>query len=116
MIGRVGCGRPWIASAIDCALQTEQPLLEPGPVERLQIALEHFEDSLHFYGVSLGLRVFRKHLGWYLESSAWMSDVARRVARSYLCRLETPKEVTDGLKVLWAGNGLQQSGSAAFAH
>jgi hypothetical protein len=45
-----------------------------------------------------------------------MSDVARRVARSYLCRLETPLEVADGLKAFWAGAGLQQSGSAAAAH
>jgi tRNA-dihydrouridine synthase len=85
-------------------------------MERLSIALEHFEDSLRFYGAALGLRVFRKHLASYVESSAWMSDVARRVARSYLCRLETPLEVADGLKAFWAGAGLQQSGSAAAAH
>src|SRR4051812_4341157 len=115
MIGRACCGRPWIASAIDRALQTEETLREPGPMERLSIALEHFEDSLRFYGVALGLRVFRKHLGWYLESSAWISDIARRAARSYLCRLETPLEVTEGLKAFWAGAGLQQSGSAAAA-
>jgi nifR3 family TIM-barrel protein len=30
MIGRACCGRPWIASAIDHALQTEEALLEPG--------------------------------------------------------------------------------------
>ena len=115
MIGRACCGRPWIASAIDRALQTQLPLLEPGPMERLLVALEHFEDSLRFYGVALGLRVFRKHLGWYLESSAWMSDIARRAARSHLCRLETPQEVIDGLKAYWAGAGFQNSGAAAFA-
>ena len=84
-------------------------------MERLAIALEHFEDSLRFYGVAPGLRVFRKHLGWYLESSAWMSDIARRAARSHLCRLETPQEVIDGLKAYWAGAGFQNSGAAAFA-
>jgi len=115
MIGRACCGRPWIASAIDRALQTEETLREPGPMERLSIALEHFEDSLRFYGVALGLRVFRKHLGWYLESSAWISDIARRAARSYLCRLETPLEVIDGLKAFWTGAELRQSGSAAVA-
>jgi nifR3 family TIM-barrel protein len=115
MIGRACCGRPWVASAIDRALQTQLPLLEPGPMERLPIALEHFEDSLRFYGVALGLRVFRKHLGWYLESSAWMSELARRAARSHLCMLETPQEVIDGLKAYWAGAGFQNSGAAAFA-
>ena len=107
MIGRACCGRPWIASAIDRALLTEGALLEPGPMERLPIALEHFEDSLRFYGVALALRVFRKHLSCYLESSAWISDVARRNARSHLCRIETPQGVTDGLKAFWAGGGLQ---------
>ncbi len=115
MIGRACCGRPWIASAIDRALQTQMPLLDPGPKERLLIALEHFEDSLRFYGVALGLRVFRKHLGWYIESSAWMPELARRAARSHLCRLETPQDVMDGLKAYWAGAGFQNSATAAFA-
>ena len=84
-------------------------------MERLLIALEHFEDSLCFYGVAVGLRVFRKHLGWYVESSAWMSDIARRAARSQLCRLESPQEVTAGLKAFWADAGFQKSGAAAFA-
>lgn len=116
MIGRACCGRPWIASAIDRALQTEEALLEPGPMERLSIALEHFEDSLHFYGMTLGLRVFRKHLGGYLENAAGISDIARRAARSHLCRLETPLEVADGLKAFWAGPGLLRSSSAAVVH
>jgi nifR3 family TIM-barrel protein len=115
MIGRGGCGRPWIASAIDGALQSDQALLEPGPMERLPIAVEHLEDSLRFYGVALGLRVFRKHLGWYLESAAWMSHIARRTARSHLCRLESPLEVADGLKALWGDTGFQESRAAAFA-
>jgi tRNA-dihydrouridine synthase B len=116
MIGRACCGRPWIASAIDSALQTDKALLEPGPMERLSIVLEHFEDSLRFYGVTVGLRVFRKHLGGYLENSVWISDIARRAARSYLCRLETPQEVAEGLKAFWAGAGLQQRGLAPVAH
>jgi len=85
-------------------------------MERLSIALEHFEDSLCFYGVGLGLRVFRKHLVGYLENSAWISDIARRAARSYLCRLETPSEVTEGLKAFWKDPGLQRSNPAANLH
>lgn len=107
MIGRGCCGRPWIASAIDGALLTDDGLVEPGPLERLPIALEHFEDSLRFYGVELGLRVFRKHLGWYIESSTWRTAVARRTARSYLCRVETPQGVADGLKAFWGDGGFQ---------
>ena len=83
-------------------------------MERLSIALEHFEDSLHFYGVALGLRVFRKHLGWYLESSGWLSAIARRSARSHLCTLERPQEIIDGLKALWTGTMFQNSGAAVL--
>jgi tRNA-dihydrouridine synthase B len=115
MIGRACCGRPWIASAIDRALQTEEAVVEPGPMERLSIALEHFEDSLRFYGVALGLRVFRKHLCGYLENSTWASGTARRAVRSHLCRVETPLEVIEGLKAFWAATGLQLSSSAAVA-
>jgi tRNA-dihydrouridine synthase B len=115
MIGRACCGRLWIAWAIDRALQTEEALLELGPMERLSIALEHLEDNLCFYGVALGLRVFRKHLGSYLENSGWISDIARRAARSSLCRLETHLEVTDSLKAFWAGAGLQKAGLAEYA-
>jgi nifR3 family TIM-barrel protein len=109
MIGRAGCGRPWIASATDRALATGGDLREPGPVERLAIALEHFEDSLRFYGAQLGVRVFRKHLSRYVEGSAWIPDVARRAARSQLCRIETPRGVADGLKAFWAGGGLRHT-------
>jgi len=114
MIGRGSCGRPWIASTIDSALQTQLPSCEPGHMERLPIVLEHFEDSLRFYGAALGLRVFRKHLGWYVESSAWISATARRAARSHLCKLERPQEVMDGLEAFWAGAELQKSSAATL--
>ena len=31
--------------------------------------LDHFRDSLRFYGDALGLKIFRKHLGWYVEGA-----------------------------------------------
>jgi hypothetical protein len=46
--------------------------------------------------------VFRKHLGWYLESAArHLSEEARRAARGWLCRLTAPREVEDGLVAFW---------------
>jgi len=81
MIGRGAYGRPWIASTWN----------EPPLETRLAIALDHFADTLAFYGDTLGLRVFRKHLGWYVER------VAGREAKSRLCRLTTPREVERAL-------------------
>ena len=65
MIGRGAYGRPWIAAALDRALNDGAEMSEPDAASRLGIALEHFTDTLRFYGDALGLKVFRKHLGWH---------------------------------------------------
>jgi nifR3 family TIM-barrel protein len=103
MIGRGAYGRPWIARAVDRALDAKPPIEEPGPAERLQIVLEHLSDSVAFYGERLGLNMFRKHLGWYVEAAPWPADAAqRRAAKSALCRLPTAREVVAGLSGLWS--------------
>jgi nifR3 family TIM-barrel protein len=105
MIGRGAYGRPWIAAGIDRALATGETMKEPGLAERLAIALDHFADSLRFYGDALGLKVFRKHLGWYVENAPWPANAAtRRRAKSDLCRLETPAAVETALTALWSGD------------
>lgn len=103
MIGRGAYGRPWIAASIEQALQSGEPMVEPGLAERLAIVLDHFADSLRFYGDVLGLKVFRKHLGWYVEMApSPMSPDARRAAKSDLCRLNSPAEVVAALIALWS--------------
>jgi len=102
MIGRGGYGRPWIAAMIDRALQTGEAVVEPDLAQRLHIVLDHFRDSLRFYGDALGLKVFRKHLGWYVENAPWPFNAeARRAAKSQLCRLTHPPEVEAALIALW---------------
>ena len=103
MIGRGAYGRPWIARAIDNALAANDDIAEPGRDDRLAITLEHMADSLAFYGEALGLRMFKKHLGWYVENAPWpISSVARREAKARLCRLETAREIETQLAELWA--------------
>ena len=84
---------------------------EPGPAERLVIVLEHFRDSLRFYGEALGLKIFRKHLGWYVETARWPASAEeRRAAKARLCCLDRPAEVEAALTDLWgAGLGLESS-------
>jgi nifR3 family TIM-barrel protein len=104
MIGRGGYGRPWIAAAIDRALATGEASREPDLAERLGILLDHFAESLRFYGDALGLKVFRKHLGWYVENAPWSPNAAeRRATKSRLCRLESPCEVEAAIIELWNG-------------
>lgn len=106
MIGRGACGRPWLARRIDAELDggPGQPAAaEPDLEERLDIALAHFDDSLGFYGERLGLKVFRKHLGWYVEAAPWPADpAARRAAKARLCRIEDAREVRAQLRTLWS--------------
>jgi len=90
MIGRGAYGRPWIGRTWD----------EPATEARLAIALDHLADTLKFYGDALGLKVFRKHLGWYVERDAG------RDAKSRLCRLTAPGEVEAALVALW---GMRQA-------
>jgi tRNA-dihydrouridine synthase len=104
MIGRGAYGRPWLAGQIDAAL-TGTELPEPALEARLDIALTHFDDALGFYGERLGLKVFRKHLGWYVEQGPVPADAAeRRRIKGQLCRLEQPHEVRAALTALWASN------------
>ncbi len=102
MVGRGACGRPWIASTIERALQTGGAMTEPDLATRLGIVLDHFGDSLRFYGDGFGLKIFRKHLGWYVETAPWPLCVrARQSAKSRLCRLTHPGDVEAGLIALW---------------
>ena len=102
MIGRGAYGRPWLAGQLDAALAGRH-VAEPDIEERLDIALTHFDDALGFYGERLGLKVFRKHLGWYVEAGPTPDDPAeRRRIKGQFCRLEQPHEVRSSLKALWS--------------
>jgi nifR3 family TIM-barrel protein len=102
MLGRGVYGRPWLPAQLEAALATGAPLQEPDAATRLALVTRHLEDSLDFYGPGLGLKMFRKHLGWYIEAAPWPSEpAARRAARGALCRLDDPRAVVEGLAELW---------------
>ena len=118
MIGRGAYGRPWIAAALDRALDSDTEMSEPDAAARLDIALEHFTDTLRFYGDALGLKVFRKHLGWYVEQAAMPSDpCVRRAHKARLCQIDSPRGVESALTALWTPLPLHSPLSFfAFAH
>jgi tRNA-dihydrouridine synthase B len=104
MIGRGAYGRPWIGSTLGAALATSQAMAEPSLSDRLAIALDHLRDSLGFYGDIHGLKIFRKHLGWYVETVPLpINAERRRAAKSQLCRMTSGAEVEAALAALWAG-------------
>ena len=68
MIGRASHGAPWIFRAVNSHLTTEKSASAPSREEVRGIILAHLEALYAFYGEDLGVRVARKHLGWYFES------------------------------------------------
>jgi tRNA-dihydrouridine synthase B len=108
MLGRGVYGRPWIAAALDDELRTGAAAGEPDEEARLAIVLEHLSLSLNFYGEALGLRMFKKHLGSYIEAAPWpVGAEARRAAKARLCRLDSPADVERCLTALWLAEGFQ---------
>jgi nifR3 family TIM-barrel protein len=70
MIGRGAQGRPWIIAKVASELfGTKAPTIPTGS-DLVNMIVAHYEDMLGFYGQDLGLRVARKHLGWYIEGAA----------------------------------------------
>ena len=65
MIGRAAHGRPWIFREFLSFLQegTKAPAISAG--EMRAVALEHLQGLYSLYGEALGLRIARKHIGWY---------------------------------------------------
>lgn len=102
MLGRGVYGRPWLAAHLERALNDDRPIPEPDRKERLAIVVEHLRASVAFYGLPLGLRMFRKHLGWYIEQAPWPADPQhRRQAKARICRIEEPEAVEAAMTDLW---------------
>ncbi|WP_373565859.1 tRNA dihydrouridine synthase DusB [Microbulbifer okhotskensis] len=70
MIGRAAQGRPWIFREIAHYLATGERLPEPTLDEVRNILLAHLGELHQFYGEVMGVRIARKHVGWYLKTLA----------------------------------------------
>jgi tRNA-dihydrouridine synthase B len=65
MIGRAAQGRPWIFREIRHFLDYGEKLPLPCVAEIRQLILEHLAEHHAFHGEESGVRIARKHLGWY---------------------------------------------------
>ena len=91
MIGRGAQGRPWIFREISHYLVTGQLLPEPSPSDVATLLLGHLEHLYAFYGELAGVRIARKHLGWYAkdrpENTAFRDVVNRAESADEQLRL-----------------------------
>jgi len=67
MIGRAAHGRPWFFRELAAFLAGNGTVAPPSPAEMRAVALEHLEGLYALYGEALGVRVARKHIGWYVR-------------------------------------------------
>ncbi|MFN4287096.1 MAG: tRNA dihydrouridine synthase DusB [Brevundimonas sp.] len=109
MLGRGVYGQPWLAATLNADLTGGVHTLRgPDAVGRFQIVMDHLSRSICFYGEKHGIRMFRKHLGWYVLNAPWPGDASvRREAKARLCRLESPAEIEAALTRLWLGESTQ---------
>ena len=67
MVGRGAQGRPWQLALIASEIYgTERPEI-PNGQDLVDMIIGHYQAMMQFYGETLGNRVARKHLGWYLD-------------------------------------------------
>ncbi|MEO6925835.1 MAG: tRNA dihydrouridine synthase DusB [Rhodanobacter sp.] len=103
MIGRGAQGRPWIFREIAHYLATGELLPEPEPEEVAMILLGHLQHLHAFYGEQAGVRIARKHLGWYAkdrpQNAAFREVVNRAETASEQVRLT--RDYFDVLQQHW---------------
>jgi len=82
MIGRAAQGRPWIFREIVHFLQTGSELAPPDTQEIRDILLGHLHNLYAFYGEYTGVRMARKHIGWYSKGQAHGAQFRQAVNRA----------------------------------
>ncbi len=82
MVGRGAQGAPWRLAEIAHALGMGTRPHIPAGQAFVDMVAGHYEATLAFYGVELGARVIRKHLGWYMDTAGTPSALRREVLTS----------------------------------
>ncbi len=97
MVGRGAQGAPWLPGALAEAIAAgASEMTTPGLDAQARMAEAHFDAMLTHHGREHGVRIARKHLGWYLVR-AGASDARLRRWRQRLLRESDPERVRAGL-------------------
>ncbi|MDS9466043.1 tRNA dihydrouridine synthase DusB [Paracoccus sp. MBLB3053] len=98
MVGRGAQGAPWMLAGIAHELWGTPAPVVPRGAALAEAISEHYQDILSLYGNELGLRVARKHLGWYAEANGAPN-------RAELLRAPTPGDALAAIRAGFADAG-----------
>ncbi len=103
MIGRGARGRPWLFREIGHYLATGERLPAPAPAWVCATLLDHLDALYGFYGTARGLRIARKHIGWYLHAQWPDAGAQGDTLLARINRAETTEQQTELVRSLFAG-------------
>lgn len=82
MIGRGTYGRPWLPGQVAHYLATGERRPDPTLAEQMEIILEHLDAMLVHYGSEPGVRIARKHMGWYSKGLPGSAEFRAEINRT----------------------------------
>ena len=79
MIGRGAYGRPWLLGQVMHWWRTGGQRADPGIAEQYGVIVEHYRAMLDHYSPAVGVKIARKHLGWYTKGLPGSAEFRNRV-------------------------------------
>jgi tRNA-dihydrouridine synthase len=108
MVGRGAYGRPWFPGDLAHYLASGERRAAPSLSDQLALVNTLYEEMLTLYGVAIGLRHARKHLGWSLDTAAAITGAPFHLLKGYRENVLTatdPKIVRQRLAAAFADLG-----------
>tara|TARA_R110002110_G_scaffold18005_12_gene76126 strand:- start:30 stop:1025 length:996 start_codon:yes stop_codon:yes gene_type:complete len=78
MIGRGAYGKPWLLGQFMHWFKTGERLPDPDIATQYAILDEHYRDMMKLYGEDVGVKVARKHVGWYTKGLTGSAEFRNR--------------------------------------
>ena len=79
MIGRGAYGKPWLLGQVMHWWRTGERRADPGIAEQYGVLMEHYRAMLDHYGEDVGVKIARKHMGWYTKGLPGSAEFRNRV-------------------------------------
>lgn len=97
MIGRGAYGKPWLLGQVMHWWHTGESLESPSFDEQYKTLIEHYKSMLELYGENVGVKIARKHLGWYTKGMHGSAEF-----RNKANFIDDPKQVLGEIERFYA--------------